>query len=324
MGLPDSFIRRLRALCPQHRFNEVLDSFGIDKQTGFRINSLREDESTLRALRAGGVDCEPVLWAHERGVLAYQCSPAQREKLTHSPAAAQGEVYVQGLSSMLAPVVLAPEDEHWVLDLAAAPGGKTILMAEMMNNRGRISAVEPVKARFFRLRANLERMGIRNTRLYMKDGRAVGRLKPDSFDRIMLDAPCSSESRFSAVDERSWSHWSPRKVAECARKQRRLILSGFDALKPGGVMLYCTCAFSPEENEAVVSHLLRRRPSASLAPCKLPIAHASAGVTHWQGKSFHPDVVNTRRVWPNAQMDGFYLALITKPQAQRNTPLAGV
>jgi len=276
------------------------------------VNRLHiEEQPALSQIAALNIETNPVNWAHEAKVAAYLCSFEQRQTLTHSALASEGQVYIQGLSSMLAAILLQPSSDDWVLDLAAAPGGKTILLAELMNNRGKISAVEPVKSRFFRLNANLERTGVTNTKTYMKDGRAVGKLKPECFDKVLLDAPCSSESRFRTNDASSSQHWNLRKVAECAKKQKRLILSGFDALKPGGKMLYSTCSYSPEENELVVSHLLKKRQNAELLPIKLDIANSTAGLSQWRGKGL-ANCEHSKRIWPTSEMDGFYLALLTK------------
>lgn len=312
--LPADFIDRFHQLCSPALLEQGLQSFEQAKYISFRLNTLRDTDAVQQQLVNDGLDFEPVDWAQSNGVHAYQIKPELREQLTHSTAAKNGDIYIQSLSSMLAPMILKPSTDDWVLDLAAAPGGKTILMAEMMSNKGLISAVEPVKNRFFRLKANVERLGITNTRFYMKDGRAVGSLKPDSFDKVMLDAPCSSESRFRVDDEKTFSHWNLRKVAESAKKQKRLILSGFDALKPGGVMVYCTCSFSPEENELIVSHLLKKRDNARLKPIPIERDNMSPGLTEWHNKALHPDCVLSRRVWPTDSMDGFYLALIEKAQ----------
>ena len=310
--LPDDFLDRFHQLCPDAQKDTALASFAEPKSVSFRVNQLQaEPEPVVAALVDQGVDPEPVVWAQDQDIAAFTCGPEQREALTHSAEAESGDIYIQSLSSMLAPALLTPASDDWVLDLAAAPGGKTILLAEMMGNQGQISAVEPVRNRFFRLKSNLERCGVDHTRVYMKDGRAVGRLKPESFDRVLLDAPCSSESRFRADDPGSTFHWNLRKVKECARKQQRLILSAFDALKPGGTLCYCTCSYSPEENEQVVSHLLKKR-DAALLPTELPIDNCSPGITQWQDKSLPEELAHTRRVWPTADMDGFYLALIAK------------
>lgn len=312
--LPAEFLSRFASTCPPDLLNDALASFAAKEAVAFRINRLGAPaaEGVLAELATHGIEPQPVDWAQAAGIWAYTCPQEQREALTYTPAAGNGTIYIQSLSSMLAPLLLAPQREEWVLDLAAAPGGKTILLAEMMNNGGKISAVEPVSARYHRLKANLARMGVGNTQTYLKDGRVVGSLKPDCFDRVMLDAPCSSESRFKTWDAASHEHWSPAKVSECAKKQKRLILSAFDALKPGGVLMYCTCSFAPEENELIVDHLLKKREGVRLLPIALALPNLRPGLTAWKGKPLAAACAETRRVWPTGEMDGFYLALIGK------------
>lgn len=312
--LPAEFLSRFEMTCPSDLLADALASFAAKEAVAFRINRLKVSapEPVLAELAGLGIECAPVAWAQAAGVWAYTCPQEQRETLTYSLAASVGTIYIQSLSSMLAPILLAPRPEEWVLDLAAAPGGKTILLAEMMGNQGKISAVEPVSARYHRLKANLARMGVSNTQTYLKDGRVVGGLKPDSFDRVMLDAPCSSESRFKTWDPGSCEHWSPAKVSECAKKQKRLILSAFDALKPGGVLMYCTCSFAPEENELIVDHLLKKREGVHLLPLALDLPNLRPGLGEWKGKPLAAACLETRRVWPTGEMDGFYLALIGK------------
>lgn len=312
--LPTDFTQRFEQLCPAHLYELSLASFKKPKKTAFRINSLHPlCAQTLPQLKELRLDMQSVSWAEEHGIEAFLCRPEQRELLTYSPLVNSGQVYVQGLSSMVAPMVLSPQTTDWVLDLAAAPGSKTTLLAQLMANQGTISAVEPVKSRFFKLKSNLERMGVTNTRLYQKDGRAVGGLKPNHFDRVLLDAPCSSESLFRMDDPSSFEHWNLNKVSECAKKQKRLILSAFDALKSGGIMLYCTCSFSPEENEEVVTHLLKKREGVHLQGIEgFDLANMTSGLNQWNGKSYAPECSLTRRIWPTDEMDGFFLALVHK------------
>lgn len=316
--LPAEFVERLSALVPPPRLAGVLASFAEPKSTTFRLNTLHPDwQAGREALAAAGLLSQPVCLTMAGGAAAalpvFRVALHQREALTHHASAAQGQIYIQSVSSMLAALWLDPQPGDWVLDLAAAPGGKTSLLAQLMANQGRISAVEPVKDRFFRLQANLQRLQVQNTRCYLKDGRAIGALKPASFDRVLLDAPCSSESRFRSDQPDSMAHWSLRKVAEAAHKQKRLILSAWSALKPGGTLLYCTCSFAPEENEAVVAHLLRRHPEASLQPVQPPAGLASQpGLTDWQGKAYPEALQHSVRILPDADVDGFYLARICK------------
>ncbi|MDE1464269.1 RsmB/NOP family class I SAM-dependent RNA methyltransferase [Spartinivicinus poritis] len=329
LPLPEAFIKRLQQIVPPQQLASVLESFYQIKPTSFRINTLKSDpEQVKQQLQDEGFDLQPVAWFNQ----AFTIPNEQRRALTESNAFYQGEIYIQSLSSMLAPIELAPQPGETVLDLAAAPGGKTLQMACMMNNQGALSAVEPVKSRFFKLKANLEQQGASMVKTYLTDGRTVGGKCPERFDRVLLDAPCSSESRFSQLTPKSWSHWSLKKVKEVAKKQKKLLLSALYSLKPRGIMLYSTCSFSPEENEAIVNHILKKFGEAViLEPLQLSInrlqvpannlqAHSSTsipleiqpGLTEWNQKSLHPELANSTRVLPNKVMDGFYLCKLKK------------
>jgi 16S rRNA (cytosine1407-C5)-methyltransferase len=214
---------------------------------------------------------------------------------------------------MIAPILLAPEPEETVLDLAAAPGGKTLILAGMMQNTGWLSAVEPSRERFFRLRDNLEHQGVTNAHTYMTDGRSVGKKCPEMFDRILLDAPCSSEARFKSFDEKSTSFWTIHKVKETSKLQRRLLLSAYDALKPGGKLLYSTCSFSPEENESPLQHLLERHGShLKTLPLVLPFDNVQKPLKQWGKEVFDERIQNAVRILPTDTIDGFFICLLEK------------
>ena len=237
-----------------------------------------------------------------------------RERVTHSEAAQTGEIYIQNPSSLLAVRALAPQPEEEVLDLAAAPGGKTIALAIAMQNSGRLAAVEPVVKRFHRLKANVARCGVENVEFYQRDGRGVGRAVGERFDRVLLDAPCSSESRMRWDNPGSYQHWQARKVKEVQRKQKSLLRSAYAALKPGGVLIYCTCSLNLEENELVVAHLLRKT-SAQISSLEAldHIEGLESGRIVSGRKALPAELELTRRVYPHDVWDGFYLAKIKKP-----------
>jgi 16S rRNA (cytosine1407-C5)-methyltransferase len=308
--LPAEFLRRLRLIVGDHRFEAVLRSFSLARTTSFRVNTLKASPASLiPELTGDGVSPRPLAWCDH----AFVVPPQLRSALVHSNAAADGRVYIQGLSSILATLVLDPRPGQWNLDLAAAPGGKATHMAALMNNQGKLSVVEPIRKRMFRLAENLKRAGVTISRTYLMDGRKAGSKVPERFDRVMLDAPCSSESRIRVADAASWKFWSPRKIREQSRKQAGLIISAFRALKPGGILLYSTCSFAPEENEAIVTHLLDHAAAqAEVLPIDLPLDHWQEGLNSFAGATFHPHVRQTRRILPNAMFDGFYLARIGK------------
>ncbi|MCX7673048.1 MAG: RsmB/NOP family class I SAM-dependent RNA methyltransferase [Thiobacillaceae bacterium] len=282
-------------------------------------NPLRADPvETLQALERAGFRLRrpathlPAKGEHRLMRLAATLPAQERARLTHHPLVGQGRVYVQGLSSQWAVWALDPKPGEAVLDLAAAPGSKTALMAAAMADTGLIAAVEPVRARFFKLKANLERCGVTCARLYLADGRAVGAKTPARFERVLLDAPCSSETRIRLADPDTWRHWRLRKVYEVAHKQQALIASAWQALRPGGVLLYSTCSYAPEENEAVVAGLLERHPEAEILPIAPRPPAGVPGLTAWAGRSFPADLRQTMRILPQPPFTGFYLALLRK------------
>jgi 16S rRNA (cytosine1407-C5)-methyltransferase len=159
----------------------------------------------------------------------------------------------------------------------------------MMQNEGKLSAVEPVKDLFFRLKANLSQQGVTIARTFMKDGRAVGALCPDMFDRVLLDAPCSSEAHFDTNETESMPHWNLQKVKGVSSTQKRLLRSAVLATRPGGIILYSTCAFAPEENKAIVAATLKDfAGTLGVVTIDLPLPEPNwmPGLTAWQKKSF--------------------------------------
>lgn len=307
--LPTAFSALLDALIPPDLRHRVDASYTAPKAVVFRINPLRAADANAVLAALAPLAPEPVPGVQH----VYRLPADHREALTHHPLASDGTVYIQGVASMAAVWALDPQPDEEILDLAAAPGGKTALIAARMDNSGRLAAVEPVRARFFRLKANLQRLGVRNAQLYMKDGAQVGRLVPGRFDRVLLDAPCSSEAQFTRLDPTSWSHWSPKKVRASAALQARLIRSAADALKPGGVLVYSTCSLSPEEDECIVDGLLRERDDLSVEPlpwpCDLP---SLPGLTTWQDRSLHGDLAMARRVLPTEWTDAFFVCRLRK------------
>lgn len=310
MSLPETFTERLEKIVPREQFEAILKTFDAPKQVTFRVNTLKSAPSELEAeLSQAGIAFERVEWLE--GV--YRISPEDKLRLTQTDAFYGGRLYIQNLSSMIAPVLLAPEPEETVLDLAAAPGGKTLLLAGMMQNTGWLSAVEPSRERFFRLCDNLKQQGVTNAHTYMTDGRSVGKKCPEMFDRILLDAPCSSEARFKTHEPKSMSFWSIHKVKETSKLQRRLLLSAYDALKPGGKLLYSTCSFSPEENESPLQHLLERHGEhLKTLPLVLPFDNVQKPLRSWGKEVYDERIQNAVRILPTDTIDGFFICLLEK------------
>ncbi len=313
-SLPPAFLDRLQHLLPPERYTDVLSTFVAPPATGFRINSLRVEfpESVITNLESLGLVLHRVPWKDD----AFWVAPEDRATLLASDAFADQQIYVQNLSSMIPPLVLDAQPGERVLDLAAAPGSKTLQLACMMQNTGELAAVEVVKSRFFKLRANLNAQGATNVRTYLQDGTRVWRYRPEYFDRVLLDAPCSTEGRFHVDDPATFAFWSPRKIKEMARKQRKLLYAAVQCLRPGGVLVYATCTFAPEENEAVLDKLLRKFGDALvLEPLGLSLPLTMPARSIWQGKKYSHDLSNAKRVLPTSTMEAFFVAKISKTRS---------
>ena len=215
--------------------------------------------------------------------------------------------------------VLGPRPGERVLDLCAAPGSKTGQIAAAMANDGEVVAVEKVRERFFKLRANVAAQGATVVRPRLGSGTAVAHTDPEAFDRVLLDAPCSTEGRFRSDVPATTAYWSPRKVKEMRAKQGRLLYAAVQALRPGGTLVYSTCTFAPEENEGALTKMLKTFggrvevvPVEGLGdgPAGGPLVREGLG--EWDGRAFHPDVRHARRVLPDGRFEAFFVARIVK------------
>lgn len=310
--IPPRLIERWRAIWPADQADALLATFSAPKQTTFRVVGLKADPAaTLEVLRALGFSPEPVAGTPD----GFALPTADRDALVRSAPVLDGRVYIQDPASWVPVHLLDPQPGEEILDLCAAPGGKSLQIADRMQNRGRLACVEAIRDRFFRMKANLDRGGVKISALYMKDGRHVGGAVPARFDRVMLDAPCSSEAGIEAAEPDTWKHWSERKLAECSRKQHGLIRSAWTALKPGGTMVYATCTFAPEEDELVIDGLLREYTDVEVLEARWPWTATQPGLTSWDGQELDPRLYRTLRVLPGPQYGGFFCALLRKADA---------
>lgn len=207
-----------------------------------------------------------------------------------------GLYYVQQAVTALAAPALDPRPGERVLDMAAAPGGKTTHLADRMEDRGALVACDPSEKRLRALLANVYRTAHPNVLVLASDARKLG--GSELFDRVLLDAPCSGEgtSRKRGGEPRV----PPASYLEhIIGLQRGLLRRGLDLLRPGGVLLYVTCTFNPDENEAIVHRILEEREGElEVEPIELDVPHAP-GLTAFEGADFHPDLERAWRVYPH-------------------------
>jgi NOL1/NOP2/sun family putative RNA methylase len=214
-----------------------------------------------------------------------------------------GHYYIQDLSSCIAVEALDIAPNHIVLDLAAAPGGKTTFMAQRMKNTGVIIAFEPSAKRARSMLFNLARCGVYNACIFKMDAMRADKLEM-KFDRVLLDAPCSCEGVIAKDPTRKKSH-TPRDVDYCSTIQEKMIEYAVKTVKPGGILVYSTCSFAPEENEMVLDRLLQNHRNVTVEP----INYGSNGLTRFGDVIFCDLLRNARRLYPHIHdTTGFFIA----------------
>lgn len=309
-AFPALFLQRLQDILPKNRYEEALRAFSTKSLLTVRVNTLKTSWHELEGiLKQKKIAFREVSWLSGEALILDGLTP---EELREAEMIKDGLIYRQGLSSMLPVAILDPNPEDHVLDMCAAPGSKTTQMAARMKNRGTITAIEAVRGRYYRLRTVSQLMGAENVTFKLMDAR---QFRPGDrlFDKILVDAPCSSEGRFKVADPKTFAYWSPRKIKEMVRKQRGLLLTASRWLRPGGTLVYSTCTFAPEENEAVVEWLLKKTEGAlETEQIGWPDVPTYPALRSWQGKTFNEQIQNCLRVLPTTDMEGFFAVKFNK------------
>ncbi len=327
--MPDKFPERLEAMFPGAIGTEVRASF-VERPTTLRINRIKcpvildqygkkQPDLVIKELQAEGFNLEQVSWYTDAFVLRNK----SKRELTDTEAYKLGKIYIQSLASMAPPLVLQPKPGEKVLDLTAAPGSKTSQIAVMMEMKGELVANDNNKVRFFKLKHNMELLGVGDGTektqteqwkftLRLEHGGDLCREYPEYFDKILLDAPCSAEARFVTNNPNTFGYWSGRKIKEMAYKQRSLLFAAWGALKPGGALVYSTCTFAPEENEFQVERLLDRYSDGELEKITYPLPSALPPLKNWKNKDLPSSLQNSYRIKPTPEIEGFFVALLRK------------
>ena len=221
---------------------------------------------------------------------------------------AAGAYYLQEPSAMAPAALLDPQPGERVLDLCAAPGGKSTQIAGRMRGRGLLVCNEIHPKRAAVLASNIERLGVANALVLNEHPARLADRFPEYFDRILVDAPCSGEGMFRKHDAAS-QDWSPETVAMCARRQAEILDCAAAMLKPGGRLVYSTCTFSPEENEGSVAGMLERNPEFVVEELSAP--WFAPGRPDWAGGD--PTLARCFRLWPHLLIgEGHFAAVLQK------------
>lgn len=257
MELPSDFKERMKQQLGD-AYADFLASYDAGRTYGLRYNPLKiTKENLLSVFRDSQIQLEPVMWAEEGFYYPKEAQPGK------FPLHEAGAYYIQEPSAMSAAALLNPGPGERVLDLCAAPGGKSTQIAGRMKGEGLLLANEAVPSRAKILSQNIERMGIANALVLNETPERLAERYPVYFDRIAVDAPCSGEGMFRK-DERACMEWSLEQVERCAGRQKNILACAVEMLKPGGVLVYSTCTFSRQENEEMAEWLIAEYPQFTI------------------------------------------------------------
>lgn len=249
-------------------------------------------------------------WMPEGYMYTRESSP---HAVRDSRLAAEGRVFIQNAASWLPVLALEPQAGELILDVCAAPGGKTSHIAAITNNQAQIVANDNSRPRLAKLQANLTRLGVKNVELTLFDATQLARkLHGRQFDKILLDAPCSGEGMMQLDRDKDFTTWSVAHIKRLQQLQRRILLQAWQLLRPGGTLVYSTCTMAPEENEAVVAYLLRNKDDAEIRPFTLELSNRVPAVSYWNGKAFDAAIANCMRLKPSENVEAFFVAMLVK------------
>lgn len=313
--LPMEFLNKMRKLLGSS-FDGFLASYNKERAYGLRVNTLKIKPDAFKALAP--FPMKKVPWAPEG--YYYEADGAVRPG--KHPYHEAGLYYIQEPSAMVIGELADPKPGERVLDLCAAPGGKSTHLAAKMQGSGLLVSNEPYGERAKVLSRNMERMGVRNGLVTCEMPDVLAKRFPAFFDRIIVDAPCSGEGMFRK-DQEALSQWSLEQVDFCAKRQLSILKEAAVMLKPEGILVYSTCTFSPEENEGVISCFIKENKSFEMV--SLPLyKKIDSGRPDWI-KEPAEGISSTIRLWPHhLEGEGHFAAVLKKSDGETGKKQKGL
>ena len=277
---------------------KIIEGYLAKRKTTLRINTIKSNtEEIKQKLDAKKIEYEEVKWSKEAIIIKNEDEKAIQEMDIYT----NGEIYMQSLSSMLPPIILEPKEGTDILDMAAAPGGKTTQIAALTNNKAHITACEKNKIREERLKYNIDKQGASCVFIMQKDARFIYDFF--SFDQILLDAPCSGSGTLDFNDNNIEKYFSKQLIDRSSSVQKTLLSKAIKLLKPGHEMVYSTCSILSCENEDIIVHSIKNE-NVEIVPI------------HFEGMEELPllptKIHGTLCVCPTDLYEGFFVAKIRK------------
>lgn len=301
MSLPQDFLDKMQQLLGEE-FDEFIKSYDHEKSHGLRLNLLKTSMESFKEKNKLTLDSIP--WVEEGFFYKGEERPGKH------PYHEAGVYYIQEPSAMSVGAFVEAKPGEKVLDLCAAPGGKSTHVASQLGQKGLLVANEIYPQRAKILSQNIERMGVKNAIVLNETPARLAKHFPLYFDRIVVDAPCSGEGMFRK-DVVAQEEWSLENVKLCATRQNEILEEAAKMLKPGGRLVYSTCTFAPEENEQAIAQFISHHPEFEIESVN---AYESfkPGRGEWSQIAVE-GIEKTYRLWPHyINGEGHYLAVLRK------------
>ena len=298
LELPDFLIKDLKEQYGDEITQKIVQGYRAKRKATLRVNTIKATGEKVRSeLQKNNINFEDVSWCKEALII----KDALEKDIENLEIYKNGEIYLQSLSSMLPPIILNPEEGKDILDMAAAPGGKTTQMAALTNNKAHITACEMNNIRIEKLKYNIQKQGASCVYIMQKDSRNIDDFF--SFDQILLDSPCSGSGTINIENKNLSKYFTPKLIEKSVKSQMALLKKGIKILKPGGTMVYSTCSILEKENEEIIKNVLMQN-KVEIVPIEL------------NGMEQIPllpvKVEGTICVCPTEYYEGFFVAKIKK------------
>lgn len=275
------------------------------------LKTPRRQSLRLNTLRGNSVPpYDAIRWIDH----GYILSPEQLDQVKQSNEVANGQWYIQNAASWLPVIALDPQPGDDILDVCAAPGGKSSHIQAVTSNQSNLICNDNSKSRLLKLQSNMDRLGAESEYRLCDATRLSTKIEPPSggFDKILVDAPCSGEGLMTLGDDKLFDSWSVAHIRRLSSLQKKILAESWRLLKPGGVLIYSTCTMAPEENESVVDYILRRNSDTELRPIDVGVEGRVETLKSWNGREYFHDLSGCLRLRPADLTEAFFVAKFVK------------
>ncbi len=250
--IPEFLIEMLKKQYGEELTKKIIEGYNEERKVTFRVNTIKTNSKKVeKILEENNIRYKKISWYGE----GYIIENVREEKIENLDIYKNGEIYLQSLSSMLPPIILNPKENTDILDMTAAPGGKTAEIADLVENKARITAIEMNKIRAQKLKYNVEKQGASCVYIMEQDARKIDDFF--AFDSILLDAPCSGSGTLNIKDKKLEKTFTEQLIKKSIKSQNELLKKAIKVLKKGKEMVYSTCSILQEENENIIEKALK-------------------------------------------------------------------